>query len=484
MYTDPMVQMRNTDKDKVVKSNIIDHILTHRRDLSREDIVKLIKERIKELEGLIDEDAAALLVAKELGVPLPPSYVESVGGRVLLKDLFPGLRNVKVKARVLKVSNLIKVNNVEMMKIIIADESGYVEAVAWDDAAKETFNNLKIGDCIVINNASVVKYRGKIELKIGEHSKIDVLENCDLPEFEELSSLYGVNVLTLHVHEVVGGKDGYCLYGSSSTGSVCLLIPSELNVTVQRGDYITIQDPKRLSGLTQRYKLTKISRVYALSKRPVTESPFKVLNVDEISDDIENLIGVRGRFAAAFPSRHDSATTILLSGETNSVGILTFDDRVASELTDIEPGTVCEVKGIYATTRGFRLNPYYSFRFFGRDRIEQCFTTLIVPKGYVRCKATILSASLRYRQLNSSDPLIGVSIRVDDGLGSARVVTCYKNHVTAFLDSDWEEVKECALIGTLDRILSYAEDYLKGLDICIEGWLNIDRNLIPVDIEI
>ncbi|MCS7104482.1 MAG: DUF2240 family protein [Thermofilaceae archaeon] len=476
--------MRNTDKDKAVKSNVVDHILTHRRDLSREDIVKMIKERIKELEGLIDEDAAALLVAKELGVPLPSSYVESVGGRILLKDLFPGLRNVKVKARVLKVSNLIKVNNVEMMKIIIADESGYVEAVAWNNAAKEIFNNLKIGDCVVINNASVVKYRGKIELKISEHSKIDVLENCDLPEFEGLCSLYGVNVLPLHVHEVISGKGGYCLYGSSRTDLVCLLLPSELSIPVQRGDYIAIQDPKRLSGLTQRYKLTKISRIYMLSKKPVTESPFKVVDVDEASDNNENLIGVRGRFAAAFPSRHNSATTILLSGEANSVGILTFDDRVASKLTDVEPGTVCEVRGIYATIRGLRLNSFYSFEFLGRDRIEQYFTTLVVPKGYVRCKATILSASLRYRQLNSSDPLIGVSIRVDDGLGSARVVTCYKKHVTTFLDSDWEEVKECAVAGTLDKILSYAEDYLKGLDICIEGWLSIDRNLIPANVGI
>ncbi|MEM2790763.1 MAG: DUF2240 family protein, partial [Thermofilaceae archaeon] len=50
------------DAQQVV-SRIIDQILSHKPELTKSHILKMIEERIKELEGLIDEDAAALLVA-------------------------------------------------------------------------------------------------------------------------------------------------------------------------------------------------------------------------------------------------------------------------------------------------------------------------------------------------------------------------------------------------------------------------------------
>jgi len=467
---------------------VIERILSLRKDLSRERVEAMIKERVAELEGLIDEETAALLVAKELGVPLPPleSGFENKTAKLLVKDLIPGLKRIKLIARLVRLPPPLQLNSgKKLQRMVLADESGCVDAVAWDGAADAVRSlSLKPGDCIYVKNASVSEYRGRIELVLGEGAEVEKLGTCNLPELEELLTQCGVNAFTMVVHEVVGGSGGYCAYGVTREGVACVLVQAESGaLSLKRGDLVLVQDPRRLPGGLQRYRLTRMSRVFVLGSQPVNDSPFRIASVDDVQGLSEYLIGVRGRFAAALPSKRGAGVITVLVGSLTSVNVLMFDDPLITEIRTLKPGMVIEVLGVYSSEKGLRLNPFYSVRKLGWENPAKVSETL-AEGGYVSCCTTVLSLSFRLRLLANGEPLLGAVISVDDGTARARLLTSYGPHVQELTGSSWDEIREYASSGVLPHVLSFCEEYLRGAELEVEGWLSRDGVLAATKLKV
>jgi len=477
-----------TSQNPSAMDKIVDHILAAKKGLTRDKVQEMIKERIAELEGLIDEEAAALLVAKELGVALPSfEYnTNSKFSKLLIKDLIAGLKKIKISARIVRLPPPLQLSSgKKLQRMVLADESGCINAVAWNSVAETIASSkLKPGDCVLIKNASVREYRGRSELVLSEETEVERLESCDATDLEELAERCNVEAITMVVHEIVEGSKGYCVYGMTRNGPACVLVQMGHNAPrLQRGDVIFIQDPRKLPSGFQRYKLTGLSRIFVLGSETVKESYFEVVQVEEVESSGERTIGIRGRLVAALPSKRGPSSTIVVIGTSTSTNILTFDNDLVAEIRSVKPGTLLEITGVYTSKRGLRLNPYYSVRKIGWEEPSTPSDTL-AGGGYVRCRATVLSAAFSLRLLENGEPLLGAIINLDDGTARAKLLTSYNPHIQELLGANWDEIREFASLGVLPQILSFCEEQLKGMDCEVEGWLSRDGVLAATSLKV
>ncbi|MEM3507514.1 MAG: hypothetical protein QXT31_07695, partial [Candidatus Bathyarchaeia archaeon] len=78
---------------------IIEKILTQRKDLSREKILELMEKKKKDAEGLLSDEGAIRLIAQELLVKTDEKKLEGVS----ITDLYDGLNDVTLIGRVITV---------------------------------------------------------------------------------------------------------------------------------------------------------------------------------------------------------------------------------------------------------------------------------------------------------------------------------------------------------------------------------------------
>ncbi|RLG16024.1 replication factor A, partial [Nanoarchaeota archaeon] len=103
------------------------------RGLEEEKIMEMIERKVSELKGLVTREGAAHIVANELGVQL----LEDMGRKELqLKNLIPGLRNVTVVGRVLRVFEGREWQKGDrkgkVASFIIVDGTGRTRVTIWD----------------------------------------------------------------------------------------------------------------------------------------------------------------------------------------------------------------------------------------------------------------------------------------------------------------------------------------------------------------
>ncbi|MEM2474526.1 MAG: hypothetical protein QW407_01245, partial [Thermofilaceae archaeon] len=149
-----------------------------------------------------------------------------------------------------------------------------------------------------------------------------------------------------------------------------------------------------------------------------------------------------------------------------------------NELRHVKPATLLELKGVYYTPRGLRLNPFYHLRVLEQQHSPKALVDNLSSAGcYVRTEATILSVSFKHKILKDGSPVIGAVINVDDGTGYARAVVSGIDHVGVLLGAGWDDIREQAVLGMLPKLLAYVEEEIRGSDVELEGYLSGDRVL-------
>jgi len=156
----------------------IDDILQNlesKTSLGREELRKKVKEKEESLSGLISEEGAAYLVAKEMGVNLLNNQKRTLD----INNIIVGMRNVAVAGRVFKISDIIsfkKSNGVEgrVVNIFIGDKTGFTRSPLWNDQVEIVEDEIiKIGDIVQISGAFAQEnIYGDVELSIGKYGKI------------------------------------------------------------------------------------------------------------------------------------------------------------------------------------------------------------------------------------------------------------------------------------------------------------------------
>ncbi|RLG90517.1 MAG: hypothetical protein DRO16_02070, partial [Thermoprotei archaeon] len=272
---------------------LIKLILSKRRDLSEEDILKMIEERISELGGLIDDEAAAMLIAKELGVQLPLTGTRLQLSSLKIRDITPGYRNITLKAHVLKVSNIFRLRkNDEVrryVRVLLGDETGQVWLILWNDLAVKAYNEFIPGDLVLVEKAYCKKYRDRVEIGLLRDGKITLMEkNTSIDKLMELKSKHNLNIILLQVADVVRGPKATCIYGYDGYRNMYRVVLYDVLEEVRPGKMIIVQDYREGGEGTFKIYTGGLTRLYVWEGSSFPEVPSQesyrreVLNVSSL----------------------------------------------------------------------------------------------------------------------------------------------------------------------------------------------------------
>lgn len=139
--------------------------------LPRTEIEQKINAKLKQLSGLISKEGAGHIVANELGIRL----IEQISGRLQIKNILGGMRDVETVGRVVDVfeAKPFKSERSEgtVGSFILGDETGTIRVVLWNTQA-EKVSQLEPGMVVKIVGGYVRTRNERPELHLNDRSKL------------------------------------------------------------------------------------------------------------------------------------------------------------------------------------------------------------------------------------------------------------------------------------------------------------------------
>ena len=166
----------------------IELILKHRSDYERKNILTMIEEKREELgKEVINDESAAMIVARELGVDL---HQMSPKARQRIEDITEATRNVAITAKVINIGTVRTFSRKDggsegkVASIMVSDETGKMRVVLWDDLTNAVSEDIiSVGNIVQLRGAYVKKGLGDaLELNLGRMGQIRVLEDYEIED--------------------------------------------------------------------------------------------------------------------------------------------------------------------------------------------------------------------------------------------------------------------------------------------------------------
>lgn len=162
--------------------------------MKREEALKRIEDKKRELSNLISDEGAAYILAKDLGITLikRKSYDIKIG------NIVTGMKNINVVGRIIDVSEVKTFQREEnddrgegkLLSFFIGDETGSIRVVLWDEEIKK-FRGFSRGDVVRIVDAYVRDNFGSPELRVSR-GEIELVTGDDakkIPPIEEIEKI-------------------------------------------------------------------------------------------------------------------------------------------------------------------------------------------------------------------------------------------------------------------------------------------------------
>lgn len=171
--------------------DIIKRILALKPKMTREAVERLIDEERAKAAGLLTEEAAAHLVASNLGLEGAGERIEA---KLRIGDLTSGLSDVSLTCRVIHVFPAHTFSRRDgregkVLRMLIGDSTGSVAAVFWDEKADHvSASKIAPGKIVRILHGYTRERRGEVEVNVGSRGQIymeplDAVEES-LPQVE------------------------------------------------------------------------------------------------------------------------------------------------------------------------------------------------------------------------------------------------------------------------------------------------------------
>jgi len=156
--------------------DIVGQILSARKDITRDEVLKMIEEKKASAKGFFTDEAAARMVASDLAVKIP---MDPLQPKMEIKHLISGVNDVTVTGRIIIVHHpqtFTRSDRTEgkVARSLIADRSGTVRVVLWDEKTRIVENGkIKQGQIAKFSHGYTRKgFDGKLELHIGSQAEI------------------------------------------------------------------------------------------------------------------------------------------------------------------------------------------------------------------------------------------------------------------------------------------------------------------------
>ena len=306
---------------KMEFTEIIERILQSRQDLTRETILRMVAEKKIEAEGYFTDEGAARVVASELGVEIQRKPFQP---EILFRDLVSGLKDVTIAGRVIivyptKTFTRPQKTEGKVAHLLVADESGKLNIVLWDDKTSFVENGIiKQGQIIRILHGYVREgFNGKLEVHVGSRGNIQISPPTvgdreypslahfvqrvkDLTKQSEETIVEGI-VDRMHSVSTFERSDGTLgkvrrLVLRDETGQIPLVLwnkkVDEL-LTLKNGSFIRIMDARVRENRTDQLEIhTKNStQIELLTEQPKysTFSLSRFIEINELKASMYNL---------------------------------------------------------------------------------------------------------------------------------------------------------------------------------------------------
>ncbi len=454
---------------------IVDLIVRENPRLSREKVLEMIRGRVEELGNLIDEEAAAVLVARELGVSLPREEVIARSAKLKISDLVPGLRNVNLRARVIVVSDIAELPReggaLEKLSVLLGDGSGVITLTLWGDQAREAKALLRPGCCVQLEKAYVKRFQDRVELGLSREGSIRVVEeDGDLPPLQDIvEGAGGVKVLkACRVYRTLGGS--HLVYGVDHRGR-------KLKALVVGGR------PPEGPFVATVVREGEEGRPLAVLRDPM---PLEVEIEGGYEPEREWIDSGRaaevylGLFAALEP--YQSGGVLHVGGRDKCVRVRVFEDDVFRRLAELdpEPLSTLELTNLRVSGRGPVARRTSSISTVGPPPGEEPERGFVRGgQGLVRLRGALVSLRVKFKSLGP----VRVAFlrgRLDDGTGQATLMTSSREVVESLLCMGYEEIAEYHEEGVLDTVLRDVQGEVLGRDLEVTGYLFEDGVFAPL----
>lgn len=175
--------------DNMETQKIIERITTE-TDLDEDEVKNQVEQKMDEFEGLVSEEGAVHLVAKENGVQIS----EVTEKDLKIENIVPEMRKVNLKARIANITDL---NTFErdgdeedgkVQNLVLGDDTGTIRVTLWDEQT-EIAEKVEEGNPIEIHNAYTVEdNQGNAEIRLGDSTQVKNADDEEVPEIETQDS--------------------------------------------------------------------------------------------------------------------------------------------------------------------------------------------------------------------------------------------------------------------------------------------------------
>ena len=176
--------------------------------LSKAEIEEMVNKKLKQLSGLISREGAAHIVANQLGIKL----VEKTSGKLQIKNVLTGMRDVEIVGKVLRVFParyfMVDGRKGQVGSIVVGDETGTIRLVLWGEQAE---NIQKIKENIVVKvKGGYVRERNK-QKEIHLANKSNLIIN---PKGEKVEEVKGFSGNKKRLKDLQEGEDNVEILGT------------------------------------------------------------------------------------------------------------------------------------------------------------------------------------------------------------------------------------------------------------------------------
>lgn len=153
---------------KLSYEQIVGKIQEH-SSITDEELESKITDKLQALSGLISKEGAAHIVANELGVKL----LEQASGKLQIKNIVSGMRDVEVVAKVLRKYDVKHFNSKgregKVGSMVVGDETGTIRAVMWGDQT-DSLGKVNVGDVVKFQSGYVKDNNNGPEIHLNERA--------------------------------------------------------------------------------------------------------------------------------------------------------------------------------------------------------------------------------------------------------------------------------------------------------------------------
>lgn len=179
--------------------------------ISNAEISELVKKQIDKMKGLINEETALFIIAKERGLNTDEHKImASTDKDYAISELDDTKRNVNIVGRIVDFMAPRKFNKKDgtisyWSNFWIKDASGEIKILLWDDRAKYVeHEDFKTNEIVRILNGYVKKNRdGEIELHVGNRGDVEInpndVDNKKYPKINQKDDLRNISDFTIQM---------------------------------------------------------------------------------------------------------------------------------------------------------------------------------------------------------------------------------------------------------------------------------------------